>query len=110
MKVAIFGSRSITEVDLKNFIPEGVTEIVSGGARGIDTLAAEYARENGIKLVEFLPEYKLYGRGAPVIRDKLIAEYADEGIAFWDGSSAGTKHTINYFKELGKKLRIYLKC
>lgn len=109
MKIAIFGSRQITDVELSGFLPEDVTEIVSGGAVGVDTVAADYAMANGIKLVEFLPDYALFGKRAPIIRDKQIAEYADMGFAFWDGSSKGTVHTVNFFKELRKPVRIFVK-
>ena len=69
----------------------------------------DYAMANGIKLVEFLPDYALFGKRAPIIRDKQIAEYADMGFAFWDGSSKGTVHTVNFFKELRKPVRIFVK-
>jgi predicted Rossmann fold nucleotide-binding protein DprA/Smf involved in DNA uptake len=108
VKIAIFGSRNIKNVNLKEFLPEEVDEIVSGGAVGVDTVAANYAKENGIKLVEFLPEYNLYGKGALMRRNKKIAEYADMGIAFWDGSSKGTIHTVKYFRELNKNVKIFL--
>lgn len=55
MKLAVIGSRGLTVKDLGKYIPEGVTEIVSGGAKGIDACAREYAIQNGIKLTEFLP-------------------------------------------------------
>ena len=109
MKVAIFGSRNIKEINLKEYLPEGITEIVSGGAMGVDTVAANYARENSIKLVEFLPEYNIYGRKAPLVRNRKIVEYADEGIAFWDGNSSGTIHTLKHFRKLGKKVTLYAK-
>lgn len=57
MKVAIIGSRNLIVKDLKKYLPEDTTEIVSGGARGIDTCAREYAHRNGLELTEFLPEY-----------------------------------------------------
>ena len=106
MKLAIVGSRKIS-ADIGKHIPEDVTEIVSGGAAGIDTLAAEYARSKGIKLTEFLPDYKRYKRAAPLKRNQLIAEYADCALAFWDGSSRGTRHVIEYAKRIGKPLRIF---
>lgn len=106
MKLAIVGSRGITHIDLAGYIPEGVTEIVSGGARGIDTLAREYAIENKIMLTEFLPKYELYGRAAPIKRNAEIAAYSDEAVAFWDGRSKGTKNTIDEFKKMGKKVRV----
>ena len=107
MKVAIIGSRNLTVDNLEKYLPEGVTEIVSGGARGIDTCAREYARVNGIKLTELLPEYDKYGRGAPLRRNLLIIDYADEVIAFWDGVSHGTKYVIENCKERNKKITVF---
>ena len=106
MKLAIVGSRTITNLDISQYIPEGVTEIVSGGARGIDTLAAEYARAHRLILTEFLPEYDKYGKSAPLRRNDLIVGYADEGIAFWDGVSRGTMYTVKRFEKLGKKITV----
>ena len=56
MKVAVIGSRGLSVTDLGRYLPENTTEIVSGGARGVDTSAREYALSHGIKLTEFLPE------------------------------------------------------
>ena len=106
MKLAIIGSRSIKELNLSNYLPCGVSEIVSGGAIGPDRIAAEYARNNGIILVEFLPEYARYGQGATHKRNRQIAEYADEVLAFWDGRSTGTMRTVELFKSLGKKVTV----
>lgn len=58
MKVAVIGSRGLTTDNLGEYLPEGTTEIISGGAKGIDTCAREYAVSHGIKLTEVLPEYK----------------------------------------------------
>ena len=69
MKIAVIGSRNLTVNDLGKYLHENVTEIVSGGARGIDTCAEIYANSNGIKLTEFLPEYEKYGRSAPLKRN-----------------------------------------
>ena len=107
MKLAIIGSRDVS-VDISKYIAEEPDEIVSGGARGIDTCAAEYASKKGIKLIEFLPEYSRYGRGAPLKRNEKIAEYADEAIALWDGRSKGTKYAIELFKRLGKRVEIVI--
>lgn len=80
MKIAIIGSRNITIKNIDKYISID-DEIVSGGAKGIDTCAAEYARINGIKLTEFLPQYEIYGRAAPIVRNKAIVDYADKVIA-----------------------------
>jgi len=106
MKLAIIGSRNLTVKNIEDYIPENVSEIVSGGAKGIDTCAKEYATENSIKLTEFLPEYSKYGRVAPLKRNEQIAEYADEALVFWDGQSKGTEYTIKCFIKLHKKTKI----
>ena len=108
MKVAIIGSRNLGVIGLENFLPENVTEIVSGGAKGIDTCAREYANANGIKLTEFLPNYKRYGRGAPMKRNLEIIAYADFVLAFWDGKSRGTKYVIDNCKKQGVPIKGYL--
>lgn len=104
MKVAIIGSRNITSFNLTPHIPEDVTQIVSGGAVGIDTLARNYAISHGIELLEFLPEYEKYGRSAPIIRNKKIIEASDIILAIWDGKSRGTLFSINNAKQRGKKV------
>ena len=103
MKLAIIGSRNLTVENIGDYIPNGVTEIVSGGARGIDSQAAEYAREKSIPLTEFLPDYARYRRGAPLKRNEQIAQYSDAVLAFWDGESKGSAYTISLFEKLGKK-------
>jgi len=108
MKLAIVGSRTLTNVDIKKYLPEGVREIVSGGAMGVDTCAANYAKANGIPLKCFLPKYKLYGRKAPLLRNLEIAAYADEALVFWDGKSRGTNFTINAFKAENKNVKIII--
>lgn len=107
MKIAIIGSRNIKSIDLNEYVTDN-DEIVSGGARGIDTLAAEFARQRGIKLTEFLPEYEKYGKAAPIIRNKQIVDYADKVIAFWNGKSKGTKHTVEYAKKINKSCDIFI--
>jgi len=109
MKVAVIGSRGLTVNNLEKYLPKETTEIVSGGARGIDTCAREYAVKNNIKLTEFLPEYEKYGRSAPLKRNLLIIDYADYVLAFWDGKSHGTKYVIDNCKKKNKPVRILVK-
>ncbi len=107
MKIAIIGSRSITTPDLSKYVPKN-SEIVSGGAKGVDTCAAEFASKNGLKLTVFLPQYERYGRAAPILRNKEIVDYADRVIIFWDGSSKGTLSVIEYAKKAKKPYEIIL--
>lgn len=64
MKIAIVGSRNKTVTDLDQYLSD-CDEIVTGGAKGIDSCAREYAEKNGLKLTEILPEYQRYGKGHP---------------------------------------------
>jgi hypothetical protein len=99
------------QVDLKKYLPviSEISEIVSGGAIGIDTNAKNFAIENNIKLVEFLPNYKLHGKKAPLERNTQIVQYSDVIYAFWDGRSRGTKDSIDKARILGKKVFVYKK-
>lgn len=108
MKVAVIGSRGLRVDNLEKYLPKETTEIVSGGARGIDTCAREYAVRNNIKLTEFLPEYERYGRSAPIKRNLLIIDYADYVLAFWDGKSYGTKYVIDNCKKKNKPVRVLI--
>lgn len=106
MRVAIIGSRNIRVANLGQYLPEGTTEIISGGAKGVDTCAREYAIAHGIRLTEFLPDYKRYGRGAPLKRNYSIVENAELVLAFWDGISRGTKHAMEYADKQGVPVRV----
>ena len=108
MKLAIIGSRGVTNIELEKYITSDVTEIVSGGALGVDTVAREFAGVNGITLVEFLPQYEKYGRGAPLVRNKEIVNYADKVLAFWDGKSRGTKYVIEYAAKINKPCKVVI--
>ena len=108
MKVAVVGSRGLTVEDLGKYLPSNTTEIISGGAKGVDTCAREYAILHGIKLTEFKPDYARYGRGgAPLRRNTTIIENADLVLAFWDGKSHGTKDTIDKCQEMGVAVQVY---
>ena len=108
MKVAVVGSRDLTNITLDQYIPKETDEIVSGGAVGVDLCAAEYAKKKGLRLTEFLPQYGRYGRAAPIVRNKKIVDYADKIIVFWDGSSKGTLSVIKYAEKTGKPYEIVL--
>ena len=93
--------------DLSKYLPAETDEIVSGGAKGIDICAAEYAKSHGLKLTEFKPDYDRFGRGAPLKRNVTIIEYVDRVIAFWDGKSHGTKFVIEECKKRGIPVEVY---
>jgi len=112
MKLAVIGSRSlnknvldvITQVVTKSKNP--ISEIVTGGAAGVDTIAETFAKNNNIKSTIFLPQYKTYGKKATFIRNNEILKNSDAVLAIWDGISKGTFYTINQAKKLGLKVMI----
>ena len=106
MKTAIIGSRGLTVKNLEKYLPQETTEIISGGAKGIDACARKYAISHKMKLTEFLPEYEKYEKSAPLKRNITIIENADVVLAFWDGKSRGTKFVIDKCSELGKEVRV----
>lgn len=106
MKVAVIGSRGLIVNNLEKYLPPETTEIISGGAKGIDACAREYAAAHSIKLTEFLPEYEKYGKNAPLKRNITIIENADIVLAFWDGKSSGTKFVIEKCREFGKEIKV----
>lgn len=109
MRVAIIGSRNLSIESLERYLPVGTSEIISGGARGIDSCARRYAVAHGLKLTEFLPDYAKYGKRAPLIRNLEIIDRAERVIAFWDGESRGTKYVIEQCKKKAKAITVYIK-
>lgn len=103
MKTAIIGSRDITDLAIE--LPFRPTEIISGGAKGVDTLAEIFAKKNNIPIRVFRPDYsKGNYKAAPLIRNRLIVDNCDVLVAYWDGESKGTKFTIDYAKKQGKNV------
>ena len=106
MKLAVVGSRDLVKIpdlarqSMRDYLTRyrrGITEIVSGGARGADTYAEEIAAELGIPTKIFPADWNKYGKGAGFIRNKEIVDYADAVVAFYYGSSPsrGAQNTIN---------------
>lgn len=108
MKLGIIGSRNLTVDNLEDYIPEDVTEIISGGAKGIDTCAQKYAEEHGIKTTVFKPNYERFGRAAPIFRNTDIVVNSDKVIAFWDGESRGTHNALQVCRKKKKPFELYI--
>ena len=110
MKLLIIGSRSIKILDkriearLCELLEEGVELIISGGAKGIDTLAEQYADAHGIEKLIIRPQYDRFGRAAPIKRNEQMVDACDVVLAIWDGESRGTRYTLDYARKKGKEI------
>jgi predicted Rossmann fold nucleotide-binding protein DprA/Smf involved in DNA uptake len=123
MKIAIVGSRDFNDYEflLKKmeevvnsnmllFTYEGefpMFSVVSGGARGADTLAERFALEHGVPIEIFYPDWNHNPKSAGILRNLRIIDASDIIVAFWDGKSTGTKHTIDTASKLGKDVYVF---
>lgn len=114
MKIIIAGSREFSDYELlKNKMNEftvglkGIT-VVSGGAKGADKLGERWAREHGHDCYVYKADWIQYGKSAGFIRNKAMIEVGDMVVAFWDGKSPGTLHTIELARKNGLKVQVVL--
>jgi predicted Rossmann fold nucleotide-binding protein DprA/Smf involved in DNA uptake len=116
MILAIVGSRSVDDYDyvcsvIDTYIQANGTPelIVSGGARGIDSLAERYAKEHNIPTKIFPAEWGRLGKSAGYVRNALIVDACTHVLAIYDGVSKGTAHTINLARQKNKVVCVQLK-
>lgn len=119
IRIIIAGGRDFSNYSLlkqsvdtivKNFHNENLT-IISGTARGADTLGEQYAEEQHLSIRRFPADWDTYGKNAGPIRNAQMAKYASEGtegilVAFWDRKSKGTKNMINEASNKGLIIKI----
>ena len=122
LRVIIAGSRDFNDYKLlkksaieiitkKTMLPD-LTRIISGGARGADTLGERFANEMGLEISRFIPDWDGLGKRAGYVRNAEMAKFAVEDdndgmlIAFWDGQSRGTKHMIDLAKRYGLEVHV----
>lgn len=111
-KVAIVGSRNYPHrqqvADYVAGLPPH-TIIVSGGARGVDRWAEESAKANGLATQIFPAEWNKNGKfdkSAGYRRNADIVTACDRLVAFWDGQSRGTQHSIGLAEKAGKPVLV----
>lgn len=112
MHIAVVGSRGITAEDvvfakLDGIVPAGRHRIVSGGAAGIDSIAAAWAIARGHELEVIRPDWQRYGRSAAFKRNGLIVSAADLVIAIIDGRlTPGTADSVRKARQLGRRVLV----
>lgn len=109
MRIAIVGSRDYRNlravIEYVHQLPPD-TVVISGGARGVDTTAVEAAKACGLKVEEYPALWNRYGKSAGFKRNYNIVDNADKVIAFWNGISRGTQHTISIARLAGKPVEV----
>jgi predicted Rossmann fold nucleotide-binding protein DprA/Smf involved in DNA uptake len=109
MKVAVIGSREITDQDLIFDVLKKyqIKEVISGGARGVDSIAEKFTKLNAIPVTIFKPDWKKFGKAAGPIRNRTIIDNADIVVAFWDKKSRETLDATKCAIKIGKTVNVY---
>ena len=111
MRTIVAGSREITDIKIVYNIMMAskfpIKTIISGGAKGVDSLGEEIAKYYNIPLEIHPADWDQYGKSAGYKRNELMASKADALVAIWDGQSKGTKHMIDIAKRYKLKIFIY---
>ena len=111
VKLIIAGTRHFQDYgklcEVLNMIPTP-SSIISGKARGADSLGELYAHDNNISVIECPANWDKYGKRAGYLRNEEMAKIADACIVFWDGESRGSKHMIEISKEHGLDTWVFM--
>jgi len=113
MKVIVAGGRDFDDARLLfaalNDISKEIkiSEIVSGAAKGADSLGECWANLSKIQITNFEPDWKTYGTSAGPIRNKSMADYGDMLLLFWDGKSPGSRSMLSAMTKLDKPVKLF---
>lgn len=112
MKTIVAGSRTFTDdkvvVDAMIACGWDITEIVSGGAKGVDAIGEEIARATCTPLTIYFANWKKHKKAAGILRNVEMAKNAQALVAVWDGVSPGTKHMIEVATKHGLRVYVHL--
>jgi hypothetical protein len=112
MRVAVVGSRKFPDLqlvrDYVRTLNPATDAIVSGGAEGVDSVAEYEAEAQGIPCETHLAQWQQYGKRAGMVRNHHIIAGASHVVAFWDGESPGTRHSMTLAQQAGKPLKVFM--
>ena len=108
MRTIVAGSRGFSDYELltRTLLEHSISTIISGTAPGADRLGERFAVEHNLAIERYPAAWDRYGKSAGYQRNMLMAQKADALIAFWDGSSPGTKHMIDIAHGYGLKVTV----
>lgn len=112
-RLIVAGSRNVSDFDLCvkeiqqalkewGLAQDQILSVVSGGARGPDTLGERWAEQQGILVERFIPDWSTHGKAAGHIRNREMAKHAAPNgacLVLWDGKSAGSKGMVQAAKQ-----------
>jgi len=111
MRTIIAGSRSITDyATIESAVAESgfqITEVISGGARGVDALGEEWAMRHQVPFRRFPADWDAHGKSAGMIRNREMAEIAEALVLCWDGLSKGSKNMLKEAERRGLKIHVH---
>jgi hypothetical protein len=112
--LAVVGSRGFNDKWLMAWVLDtlneraweegGTLRVVSGGAKGADTLAEKWAGSRKVPCTVFPAEWNRHGNKAGRLRNELMADKCTGAVAFWDSVSPGTRHMIDAVRRRGKQV------
>lgn len=111
LRIAIVGSRDYPDLThiiryIDTLPPNAM--LISGGARGVDRVAEQYAKQRSLMTLIYNADWNMHGKSAGMIRNQQIVDAADKIVAFWDGVSRGTADTIAKAQKAGKAIEVYV--
>jgi hypothetical protein len=111
MKLIIAGSRNITDYEkllsAVKLLEKKPSEILSGTAKGVDSMGERWAKENNITVVKYPANWDKYGKSAGYRRNVEMAENADALLLIWDGESKGSKHMLDIAQKKDMAVYVY---
>lgn len=110
--MAIVGSRHFPEMErVTEFVqrlPAGAI-VLTGGASGVDAAAGQAARDRALGLIKLPPRFEeATDPTASGRRNQELIDSADVLVAFWDGTSQGTRKTVERALESGREVHVYV--
>ena len=112
MRVAIVGSRHFSEPDRVTEYVNGLparASIITGSASGVDAAATKAARARGLG-VQVMPASfdEMSDASRSAARNQRLVDACDVLVAFWDGTSKGTRTTVERALDAGKEVHVFV--